>query len=175
MKNSTLLLLSLIIFCNTTAKRPLSTQAWGKQYGVKQLRPTEKSDLASGLYYLLKSKGDEKTVPSMVHDFFSGKYQYNCRGAYLKAYEGSLLASKDSTSKDVKWTKTLLPYYAEVVDALPQTEAKITFGPDKGKNLPASFFELDRAINPRPQPITSIFQVSTPGLSLKIQKTILAA
>lgn len=174
MKKYVLLVLGLFTL-PVCAKKISFTQSWDKRYGIHQFTASDKNALASGLYYLLVDKGNEKTVPSTVNQFYGladATYHYDCKNAYLKAYEKSVLAShKKPEAKAKAWTETLLPYYAEVLGMLEGGNLTISFGKDQGKPLPLTFYELDRAMNPRPQPVHhhAFFHVEMPGFSFRCQ------
>jgi hypothetical protein len=170
MKKYILLLTSLII-CTAQAKETNPTKQWNKRYGIAQLPSSDKNDLASGLYYLLKEKGNKTTTPFSVNQFYkttNNTCNYLCRNAYLKAYEKSVKASLDYKQKEQSWTRTLLPYYATVLSMLEDDDLTISFGSDRGKKLPATVFELDRALHPRIQQ-TTVVQMRNSGFSVHWQ------
>lgn len=167
MKNHILLVISIMIFSVEAKKQTSPTEHWHKQYGVHQLSSADKTLLADGFYYLLKTQGDDKKAPTIMTNIYSEFHNPNARKAFLNVYEKSALASHRSNAHKETWTSTLLPYYAEVLGTLKDNELKIAVGPDFGKNLPRTFFELDRALNPQPSPIITVFEISMPGFSLQ--------
>ena len=176
MKQYVLLVVCLLTLTATQTKSITFTKQWDKKYGIHQFTASDKNALASGLYYLLVDKGNEKTLSSTVNQFYGvadAEYHYDCKNAYLKAYEKSALAShKMPKQKTLAWTETLLPYYATVLDMLKDEELTICFGKDQGKKLPATFFELEKAMNPRPKPVShsdAFFNIQVPGFSIQWQ------
>lgn len=162
-----LLITSIMIFSAQARKATSPAQLWDKQYGVHQLGSQERIILADGFYYLLQTKGDEKTAPAVMSNIYSELHDPKARGAFLKAYEKSALASHKASDSKEKWTGTLLPYYAEVLGTLKDHELKIAVGADFGKKLPTTFFELDRALNPQPKPVITVFEVRMPGFTFQ--------
>ena len=165
-----LLLISLIA---PTAQAKLSnpTSAWNKQYGIKQLNSADKNALATGLYNLLTEKGNEKTTPfsvSQFHTITNGTCDYKCRNAFQKVFEKTVLASHGKDNKEQVWIKNVLPYYADVISKLSKEEKTISFGKDRGKKLPETLFELDKALNPRTQ-YNSVLQIHSARFSIHIQ------
>lgn len=170
MNKSILLLISLII-CTVQAKETNPTKRWNKHYGIAQLTSSDKNGLATGLYYLLKHKGNTKKTPSSVKQFYSiaeNTCHYLCKNAYLNAFETSVKASLDKKQKEKMWTETLLPYYTTVLNMLEDEDQTISFGADRGKKLPTTVFELDRALHPRVQQKT-VIQVNNSGFSVHCQ------
>lgn len=167
MKKHILLITSIMIFSLQARKTISPVQLWDKQYGVHQFSSHDKMALADGFYYLLKTKGDEKVAPTVMTNIYSELHDSYARRAFLNAYEKSALASHKASDKPETWTGTLLPYYAEVLGTLKENELKITVGPDFGKKLPTTFFELDRALNPQPKPVVTVFEVKMPGFTFQ--------
>ncbi len=167
MKKHILLITSIMIFSAQARKLTSPTQLWDKQYGVHQLSSPEKIVLADGLYYLLRTGGNEVIAPKVMQSICSELHDHKARNAFLKAYEKTALASHKAPDSKEKWTGTLLPYYAEVLGTLKENELKITVGPDFGKKLPTTFFELDRALNPQPKPVVTVFEVKMPGFTFQ--------
>lgn len=170
MKKCVLLLTSLFIW-TAYSKAPNSTDSWKKQYGIKQLSSSDKNGLASGLYYLMKEKGNEKTTRFSVSQFYeitNGTCGYQCRNAFQKVFDKTVVASHNHEKKAEVWVNNIYPYYQDVVSGLSHDEKTICFGRDKGKKLPETAFELDRALNPR-QKVTTVFQIHTPGFTAYFQ------
>ena len=171
-----ILLAVLLITTSMYAKKQSlysSTDSWCKRFGVHQFSSSDKQALASGLYYLLKEKGDDQRSYSAIDQFYtlsqSGFCHYNCRNALLSACEKSVLAShKEQNMNTAVWAKTLLPYYAEVIGMLNEKDLTVNFGKDQGKKLPSTLFELDRALNPRTHFIVTFFSIQTPQLSMHL-------
>lgn len=172
MKKYILLLASLTVG-TVQAKELNPTQSWNKRYGIKQLTSSDKNGLATGLYYLMKEKGNNKTTPFRVSQFYEvadGTCHYTCKNAFQKVFDKTVIASHNHKEKEKEkvWIESVYPYYEDVVNSLSKDEMTISFGKDSGKKLPETLFELDRALNPRPAKIT-VFQVHTPGFSVHIQ------
>jgi len=170
MKKSILLLTSLI-FCAAHAKEPNPTLSWNKQYGIHQLTSSDKNGLASGLYYLMKEKGNEKTTPvsvSQFHEIANGTCHYTCRNAFQKVFDKTVLVSHNQKEKEKVWVENILPYYNDIVGQLTKEEMTICFGKDQGKKLPETHFELGRALNPPPR-ITTVVEVHTARFAVHFQ------
>ena len=170
MKKYILLLASLVV-CMAQAKEPNPTLSWNKQYGIKQLTSSDKNGLATGLYYLMKEKGNEKTTRFKVSQFYEITHEtchYTCRNAFQKVYDKTVVASHNHKEKEKVWVESVYPYYEDVVSKLSEEEMTISFGTDRGKKLPETVFELDRVLNPT-QKITTVFQMNTCGFSVHVQ------
>lgn len=178
MKQKWILLISLLLNSKVLAKRSLSEhQIWDKQYGIRELSRTSQKALASGLYYLLASNGDEQLVGSFVDNFCLSPLPHSCRNAYVKACEKSCINHLNNNLHSQSWQQIVLPYYSEVIKQLSKKNTRdltIAFGSDQGKKLPTSFFELDRMLNSykqvKPESTRCITQlyINIPGLNFEV-------
>lgn len=169
-----ILLLASLVLSTAQAKEPNPTLSWNKQYGIKQLTSSDKNGLATGLYYLMKEKGNEKTTPFRVSQFYeiaNGTCHYTCKNAFQKVFDKTVVASHKhgDKKKEKVWVDSVYPYYKHVVNSLSDEEMTISFGADRGKRLPETHFELDRVLNPRPARMKTVFKVHSPTFSLHIQ------
>lgn len=167
-----ILLLTSLIPCAAQAKTTHPTQSWNKQYGIKQLTSSDKNGLATGLYYLMKGKGNEKIIPFNVSQFYeiaNNACGYQCRNAYQKVFDKTVVATHNKKNREQAWIENVLPYYTDVISKLSRDEKTIAFGVDQGKKLPETLFELDRMLNPRPVHVTTVLQVSMPRFSIYLQ------
>lgn len=170
MKNKWILLIPLLLTLKVIAKQKLSPlQIWDKKY-VHELPKQAQQALASGLYYAIKSNGNEQIVGNMVDTFYASSLPRKCKTAYLKACEASCM----NRLHNKPWAQSLLPYYSEVIKELNKDKSGnfiIAFGSEQGKKLPTTLFELDRALNPHKQAKTfyAHFQVATPQGTMHIQ------
>ncbi len=171
MKKYILLLASLT--GTAQAKELNSTSLWNKQYRINQLSSSDKNALATGLYNLMKEKGNEKTTPSKVSQFYeitAETCHYTCRNAFQKVFDKTVTRSHNHDKKASVWVESVRPYYADIVKQLTEDEMIISFGADRGKKFPTTEIELDRVLNPRPRrKVTTVFHINTPGFSMHVQ------
>lgn len=169
MKKYILLLASLV---GTAQAKELNsnTSSWNKYY-TTQLSSSDKNALATGLYNLMKEKGNEQTTPLTVklfHEITHGTCHYKCLNAFQKVFNKVVVASHDQADRETVWVESVRPYYADIVKQLPEEQRTISFGADRGKKLPTTEIELDRMLNPRPK-IATVFQIHSSGFSVHVQ------
>lgn len=169
MKKYILLLASLV---GTAQAKEFNstTSSWNKHY-TTELSSSDKNALATGLYNLMKEKGNEKTTPftvSQFHEIANGTCHYKCRNAFQKVFDKTVMASHDQKDRATIWVESVRPYYTDIVSQLSEEERVISFGTDRGKKLPTTEIELDRMLNPRPK-ITTVFEIHTSGFSVHVQ------
>ena len=170
MKKYILLLASLTIG-TAQAKELNPTTSWKTRYGIKQLSSSDKNALATGLYNLMKEKGNETTTPlsvSQFHKIANGTCHYTCKNAFQRVFDKTVSAAHNHNQKASVWVDSVKPYYTDVVKQLKQDEMTISFGSDCGKKLPTTEIEIDRMLNPKPT-VTTVFHVHTPGFYMHVQ------